>query len=94
MVDDCSRATWIYLLTHKSHAFHVMKIFCAYVQNQFDTTIKVVRSDNALEFGSGPTGAYFEQHGIVHWTSYVDRPQHNDRVERKHRHVLEIARAL
>ena len=61
MVDDCSRATWIYLLTHKSHAFHVMKIFCAYVKNQFDTTIKVVKSDDALDFGSGPTGAYFEQ---------------------------------
>ena len=63
------------------------------MQNQFDT-VKVVRSDNALEFRSGPIDDYFTHHGIVHQTSYVDRPQQNGRVERKPRHVLEIARAL
>lgn len=34
------------------------------------------------------------QHGIIHQRSYADSPQQNGAVERKHRHLLEIARAL
>ncbi|GKB56595.1 retrovirus-related pol polyprotein from transposon TNT 1-94 [Tanacetum coccineum] len=50
--------------------------------------------DNALEFVKGQCGPYLESLGIVHQTSYVDRPQQNSRVERKHRHILDTARAL
>lgn len=32
--------------------------------------------------------------GILHETSCVDRPQQNGRVERRHRNLLEMARAL
>ncbi|XP_071699527.1 uncharacterized protein [Rutidosis leptorrhynchoides] len=60
----------------------------------FDKQIKVVRSDNALEFVSGKLGAYSANLGIVHQASCPDRPQQNGRVERKHRHILKIARAL
>ncbi|GKB65306.1 retrovirus-related pol polyprotein from transposon TNT 1-94 [Tanacetum coccineum] len=68
IVDDFSRATWIYLLVQKS--------------------------DNALEFLKGSLGPYMTEQGIEHQTSCVDRPQQNGRVEMKHRHVLEVARAL
>lgn len=37
---------------------------------------------------------FFQMQGIVHQTSCAYRPQQNARVERKHRHVLEVARAL
>jgi len=92
-VDDFSRATWTYLLHYKSQAFDTLKAFYAYAQTQFDTNIKIVRSDNALEFDS-PCQAFFSSHGIVHQTSCVDRPGQNGIVERKHRHILEIARAI
>lgn len=54
----------------------------------------MVRSDNALEFKDGACQAYFQSQGILHQTSCNYRPQQNACVERKHRHVLEIARAL
>ena len=37
---------------------------------------------------------YMIKHGILHQTSCVDTPSHNDIVERKNRHLLETARVL
>lgn len=53
-----------------------------------------MRLDNALEFSYGPCQTFFDISGILHQTSCVERPQQNGRVERKHRHLLEIARAI
>ena len=77
IADDYNRATWIYYLRCKLHAFHVIKTFCRHVKTQFYTTVKIVRSDNALEFRLGLIDAFFLKEkkdcGIVHQTSYVDR---------------------
>ncbi|GKD74326.1 cysteine-rich receptor-like protein kinase 8 [Tanacetum coccineum] len=94
IVDDCSRVTWTYLLVQKSDSFSFLKSFISFVSNQFNKTVKTVRSDNALEFVKGPCHLFLAEQGIVHQTSCADRPQQNARVERKHRHILEIARAL
>ena len=94
LVDDFSRATWTYLLQHKSQAINVLQQFCSYVQTQFAKTVNMVRSDNALEFTEGPCKDFFLAQGIIHQRSCVDRPQQNGIVERKHRHILEIARSL
>ena len=93
-MDDHSRAVWTYLLVKKSDTYSVFKSFIVFVKRQFEADIKVVRSDNALEFLKGSLGPYMKSLGIEHQTSCVERPQQNGRVERKHRNILEIARAL
>ncbi|GJZ57013.1 retrovirus-related pol polyprotein from transposon TNT 1-94 [Tanacetum coccineum] len=94
IMDDYSRATWTYLMIHKSYTFDVLKTFLKFVEIQFDTKVKCVRSDHALEFVKGPCADFLTKQGIKHQTTWVDRPQQNGRVERKHRHILEVARAL
>ncbi|KAK9225977.1 hypothetical protein WN943_011023 [Citrus x changshan-huyou] len=51
-----------------------------------------MRSDNETEFTC--LDDYFVEKGVIHQISCVGTPQQNGRVERKHRHILNIARAL
>nr|XP_016503333.1 PREDICTED: uncharacterized protein LOC107821414 [Nicotiana tabacum] len=62
----------------KSNAFPLIKAFVAMVKTQFQTCIQTVRSDNALELGSGAlVGQFFVDNGIVHQTSCPHTPQQN-----------------
>ena len=92
IVDDCSRAVWIYLLNRKNEVACVLKNFIVMVRQQFEKNVKIVRSDNGTKFMC--LTKYFAKHGILHQTSCVGTPQQNGSVERKHRHILNVGRAL
>lgn len=92
IVDDYSRAVWVYLLINKAEVFRTMRAFFSMVKRQFNKCVKVVRSDNGTEFIYMKD--YFLEQGIIFQTSCVGKPQQNGRVERKHRHILNVARAL
>jgi len=93
ILDDTSCCLWVYLVRDKSKASKIMKDFCAMVQTQFKTRVRTIRSDNGSEFISGPMKKFYAEKGIIHETSCIDTPQQNGRVERKHHHVLNVARA-
>ena len=81
-------------MSHKSNAFSLLESFSLFVANQFDAQIKIIRSDNGQEFGDNHAMAFYNSKGIIHQTSCVDTPQQNGIVERKHKQLLEVARAL
>lgn len=89
LVDDYSRSVWTYLMTAKSEVPQLIRNFCAMTERQFEKPVKAFRSDNGTEFMC--LTSYFHEHGIIHQTSCVDTPQQNRRVERKHRHILNVA---
>ena len=94
IVDDASSGTWVYLMREKREASQIIKKFCMMVKTQFRTAVKIIRSDNGSEFISGPMLKFYEEFGIVHQTTCFDTHQQNGRVERKHRHILNVAQAL
>ncbi|XP_010526680.1 PREDICTED: uncharacterized protein LOC104804180 isoform X2 [Tarenaya hassleriana] len=91
IVDDYSRCTWVYLLKSKSDVLQKFPEFVSFVENQFNASIKCVRSDNAPELGFK---SLFAKKGILHQFSCPYTPQQNSIVERKHQHILNVARAL
>ena len=94
IVDDCSRATWTFLITSKQHVFQKFQAFHKFVQTKFTTSIKMIRTDHGSEFLNTTFASYLHQFGIEHQKSCTYIPQQNARVERKHKHLLELTRAL
>ena len=91
IVDDYSRAVWTYLMLEKSEVSSLLRNFCAMADRQFGKKVQTIRTYNGTEFMTLAT--YFREHGIAHQTSCTYTPQQNGRVERKHRHILNVARA-
>lgn len=94
IVDDNLRNTWLYLMQNKSDFLDYFQAFYNYVITHLKKKIESIRSDNAPEFSDVACSQLYSTHGIVHQRSCVNRPQQNAREERKHRHILEVARAL
>lgn len=91
IVDDFSRRTWTFLMSHKSEVSHLIKSFYNLVVTQFNKTIKIIRSNNGPKFS---LHSFYVSKGIIHQLSCVETPQKNSIVERKHQHLLSVARAL
>jgi len=73
-IDDFSRTTWLYLMKTRSELFTVFTTFCVEIRTQFNVPIRVLRSDNALEYLSSPFKSYMASHGILHQTSCPGTP--------------------
>lgn len=49
-VYEFTKFIWIYSMMHKSEALHALKLYASFVQTQFHTTIKAVKSDYGGEY--------------------------------------------
>lgn len=94
IVENFSRCTWVFFFSDKIQVFGFIQQFLQYVTNQFKTTVKVLRSDNGTKFVNKQVQTLLLSLGIIHQMSCPRTPQQNEVVERKHQHLLKIARAL
>lgn len=76
---------------YESQTRQFIQTFFHMNENQFNTRIKVIRSNNCAEFNMKN---FYNSEGIIHQISCVERPQQNGIVERKHQHLLNVARVL
>jgi hypothetical protein len=71
-----------------------LKKFAKRAQNEFDTKIKKVRSDNGTEFKNTNIEKILDEEGIGHEFSVPYTPQQNGIVERKNRTLIEVATTI
>lgn len=72
----------------------VLSTFIQMVKTNYKKDIKFFRTDNGIEFIKKKVQDLFSQHGILHQRTCIYTPQQNGVVERRHRTLLEAARAL
>jgi transposase InsO family protein len=94
LVDDYTRMTSFFFLKNKSEAFEKFKIYKEMVENEMDSRIKCLRSDNGGEFTSKEFMDYCSSHGIKRQFYVARTPQQNGVVERKNMSVQEMARTM
>ena len=94
IVDDFTRYTWVFFLGDKSDVFATFKSFVKGIHNEFETTIKKVRSDNGSEFKNTRIDELCDEFGIRHQFSAKYTPQSNGLVERKNRTLIDMARSM
>ena len=81
------QGTWAFPLKQKSEVVKILGDLVVFIQTQFETGIKVIRSDNGTEFFMTN---FFSNKGIIHQTSCVNTPQQNSIVERKQNKIITI----
>lgn len=74
--------------------YSVFVEFKCYAENTLRNKIKVVRSDSGGEFTSNVLKYFLKTHGIMQQFSYPHTLEKNDRVKRKHRHLVETSQTL
>ncbi|WVZ58437.1 hypothetical protein U9M48_008713, partial [Paspalum notatum var. saurae] len=94
IVDDFSRYTWVYFLEDKTEVAHVFSKFAKRAQNEFNTSIVKIRSDNGREFDNTNIEEYCDEIGIKHEFSATYTPQQNGVVERMNRTLIILARSM
>jgi len=65
--------------------------FITYVESQFSTKVKIICTDNDIEFSMHD---FFASKGIILQTTCIEAPEQNGIVEKKHQHLLNVTRVL
>jgi len=69
-VDDFSHMMWLYLLKERSEVSSVIESFFNEIKNQLSTSIRVLHTDNALEYVKKDVSSFSFKNDIIHQTSY------------------------
>ncbi|GKB47607.1 putative RNA-directed DNA polymerase [Tanacetum coccineum] len=80
--------------SRKGLGFFLTKVDDYTRSDWFNKVVKAFRSDNGGEFVNQKFSKFCAENGIIHQTTCAYTPQQNGIVERKHRHLLNVARSL
>lgn len=93
-IDDYSKKVYVYFLRNKSEALEKFKEFKHEAENQLDAHIKILRTDNGLEYVNKSFSDYLKSNGIIHQTTTPYTPEQNGTAERMNRSLVERAKCM
>ncbi|WVZ61696.1 hypothetical protein U9M48_011528 [Paspalum notatum var. saurae] len=94
IIDDYSRKVWPYFLKYKSEVFSAFKEWKVMIENQTEKKVKILRTDNGMEFCSDQFKAYCKSQGIVRHYTIPHTPQQNGVAERMNRTIISRTRCM
>jgi transposase InsO family protein len=93
-IDDYTRTCWVYLLKQKSQAFETFKKFHLWIENEAQSLIGTLCTNNGGEYTSNEFESYLFQHEIKHQTTIPYNPQHNGVEKRINKTLLNMVRLM
>nr|GEU31082.1 putative ribonuclease H-like domain-containing protein [Tanacetum cinerariifolium] len=63
VTDDFSKFTWVFFLATKDETSEILKKFITSIENLIDLRVKVIRSDNEIEFKNRVINQFYEMKG-------------------------------
>ena len=94
LIDDYSRYSYIYLLSHRHEALDCFKRFVAEVENKHEKGLKTFRTDCEREYLSDQFKEFFEEKVILRHLTIPCTPQQNGVVERRNKTLLDMTRSM
>jgi len=82
------------MMKNKNEVIRCFQDFHKMVSTQFGKKVHILRSDNGTEYINKEFAMYLSGKGMFHQTTCPGTPSQNGVVERKNRHLLEVARSL
>ena len=78
----------------RAELFSIFQKIQTEVRTQFNTSIRILRSDNVKEYLFGSFYSFLSFHGILHLSTCTYTPQQNGVAESKNRHSVETTRTV
>lgn len=92
--DDFSHFRHIYFLAAKSDVYECLKEYITKTEKHCPRGIKILRTDNGLEFLNKEVGVLLKEYGIQHQRTVAYNPEQNGAAERENRTIVEAARTV
>lgn len=92
--DDYSHYRTVYFLKSKGETVDRLKDFIVMTKNQLGRGVRILRTDNGLEFVNAAVKELLGSHGIQHQGTVAYTPEQNGSAERENRTIVEAARSM
>lgn len=92
--DDYSHYRTVYFIKNKYDVKNIFETFIKSVETGTGSKVKILRTDNGLEFVNKEITSILQKHGIRHQLTVPYTPQQNGKVERENRTIVESARTM